>query len=404
VAEEKQALFRKLAVFAGGCTLAAAEAVCAPTATEPGDDSGQAASAPVLEDLSALIEANLVPAVDMSQSEAWIRQLNTIRAFALEQLEASGEAPAVRQRHAAYYLSLTEAASAALAGREQMTWLTRLEAEHDNLRAALGWAREQDDVILGLRLAGALWPFWQLHSHFTEGRQWLQHFLSLEGALAVPPEVRVAALTGAAWLAHDQDDFKLADALFEESLSLYEALGQTTRMADVLTNRAIMARGQGLYDEAAALAEKSLAVARDAADQAAVSLALFRLGMIMRERGDFGGARQAYQECLSRYHAVGDRVGEALCLLGVGTLLATRATGQRSRLCAPTPWPGVVSWRITREPVFPEQPGAGGGDEWRPRPGGGAGRGGPGALPGAWHPRRGDRVAGHVGPVRLRPE
>jgi predicted ATPase/transcriptional regulator with XRE-family HTH domain len=320
VAEEKQALFRRLAVFAGGCTLAAAEAVCGAAGTKPGDDAGEAAYAPVLEDMTALVEASLVQAAETAQSEAWFRQLETIRAFALEQLEASGEATVVRQRHAAYYLSLTEAASAALAGPDQMAWLTRLEAEHDNLRAALGWAREQADAILGLRLAGALWPFWQLHSHFTEGRLWLQHFLSLEGARAAPPEVRVAALTGAAWLAHDQDDFKLADALFEESLNLYEALGQTVRMADVLTNRAIMARGQGLYDEAAALAEKSLAVARDVADETAISLALFRLGLIRRERGDFGGARQAYEECLWRYRAVGDRVGEAFALLGEGDI------------------------------------------------------------------------------------
>jgi predicted ATPase/transcriptional regulator with XRE-family HTH domain len=317
VTEDKQALFRQLAVFAGGCTLTAAGAVCGPAAGQHGGDAGAVAWAPVLEDMSALVDASLVQAVDVARSEVRFRQLDTIRAFAWEQLQASGEAAAVRQRHAGYYLSLAEAASAALAGPEQMRWLARLEAEHDNLRAALGWAREQADVTLGLRLAGALWPFWQRHSHFSEGRHWLEHFLGLDGARAAPAAVRVAALTGAAWLAHDQDDFEGADALFEEGLNLHQALGQTARLAGVLAHRAIMARGQGLYQEAAALAEKSLAIARDEADEAAIGYALFRLAVIVREQGDLAGARHAYGECLSRYRALGDRAGEAFALLGL---------------------------------------------------------------------------------------
>ena len=273
VAEGQQALFRKLAVFAVGFTLAAVEAVCGPAAGRHGSHACAVAAGPMLDDMTSLVDASLVQPVETASAEVRFRQLDTIRAFAAERLEASGEAAAVRRRHAAYYLSLAEQASAALAGPEQMTWLARLEAEHDNLRAALGWAGEQVDVTLGLRLAGTLWPFWQRHSHFTEGRHWLGHFLDLDAARATPAAVRVAALTGAAWLAHDQDDFALADALFEEGLVLYEQLGQTARVSGVLAHRAVMARGQGLYEEAAALASKSLAVARDAADEAAIGYA-----------------------------------------------------------------------------------------------------------------------------------
>ena len=325
VTQDQQALFRKLAVFAGRYTLAAIGAVCGPAAGTPGDDTGAVASAPVLEDMSALAEANLVQAIDMASAEVWFRQLGTIRAFALEQLEASGEAAAVGQRHAAYYLSLAEAASTSLTGPEQMRWLARLEAEHDNLRAALGWAREQDDAPLGLRLAGALWPFWQRHSHWSEGRYWLEHFLGLEAARAAPPAVRMAALTGAAWLADEQEDYERADALFEEGLNLRQPQEQTARLADVLVadvlaRRTLIARGQGRYEEAAALAEKSLAIARGAAHEAAIGYVLIYLGLVRREQGDFGRARDAFEECLSRYRALGDRSGEANAQLALSDI------------------------------------------------------------------------------------
>jgi predicted ATPase len=398
-----QALFRQLAVFAGGCSLADAAAVCAPAA-EHGGDAGAAGTAPVLDGMSALVEASLVQATEMAPAEVWFRQLDTVRAFAWEQLEASGEAAAIRQRHAAYYLSVAEQASAALAGPDQMTWLVRLETGHDNLRAALGWARDQADVTLGLRLAAALWPFWQRHSHFSEGRQWLEDFLSLDAARTAPSAVRVAALTGAAWLAHDQDDFELADALFEEGLALYDALGQHARLSGVLAHRAIMARGQGLYDEATALAEKSLAVARDVDDQAAIGYALFRLGVITRERGDFSRARHLYQECVSRYRALGDRAGEAFALLGLGDI--ARDEGDRETV------EGLCTGTLALCRELDNHWGAGfslnnlalaaamGGDLGRAEA---LAAQGAGAVPGARHPRRGGRAAGHFGPARLRP-
>jgi len=273
----EQMLFQRLAVFAGGWTLEAAEAVCG--------DSDLAADE-VFERLGALLDNSLVQRALETDTEPRFGMLETVRKYAAERLAESGEWATARERHANWCLRLAEHSAPELRGPHQAIWLERLEREHDNLRAALAWARESSDMDLGLRLAGALWPFWQRHSHLAEGRRWLEGFLpatQVESGVSV--EVRATALTGAAWLAHDQDDFAAADRHFVEGLTLYRALGQTGRVAEMLAHRAVMARGLGRYDQALELVEESLALASAAGDPAATAFALFRTGVVTRERG-----------------------------------------------------------------------------------------------------------------------
>lgn len=375
--ESRRTLFRRLAVFAGGCTLSAVEAVCGS-----GDGAGAgAAGIPLrlLDDLSALVDAHLVQALDASfpgtaslpkttfgstdapvpmdttilalepddpgpaagddhggqepvldleehgdSTETWFRQLHVVRAFAQELLDQAGETTAVGRRHAEHYLALAEAGAQKLAGPEQSAWLARFEAEHDNFRAALSWARRHDDPLLGLQLAGALWPFWQRHSHLSEGRRWLEHFLAVPGAGEVPAEVQASALTGAGWLAHDQDDFAPADARFRQGLALYRALGQPGRVAVALVHRVVVLRGQGRYDEAMALAHESVALARQAADPTALSFALLRLGLVARETADFALAKGSFEESLHLSRDMGDRSASAFALLGLGDIARDR--------------------------------------------------------------------------------
>ncbi len=189
-----RALFRRLCVFVGGCTVEAAEAVCA---------GGDAPEADILDGLTTLLDNSLArreePQIpDTSDgadaAEPRLALLETIRAYGLELLEASGEAATMRRAHAAYYLALAELAAPELVGPRQTAWLRRLLAEHDNLRAALRWTIETRDGEKGLRLAAALWRFWFTHGFLTEGRAWLEEALATAGEDAALAPSRAGAL------------------------------------------------------------------------------------------------------------------------------------------------------------------------------------------------------------------
>ncbi len=316
--EREQTLFQRLGVFMGGATLAAIEAVCG------GQGDAVAGSVAALVNNSLL--SPLSPA-GIAETDARFGMLETIREYALELLAATPEAEAVRLRHARYYLALAEAAAARWDSPGADALTTQFDQEHDNLRAALAWARDCGQATLGFRLAGALVRFWQRRGYLREGRAWLEDLLALEddrqgtGAVAA----RLRALSGAARLATHQYDFARAVQLFDQSAPLRRALGQAEDTAALLGSAALAARAEGQYARAAALLEDALAHARAHGDRsslggAGLGLTLVLLGMVRREQGDFAQAAALFEECVALHRAIGEPEGVAVGLLGLADI------------------------------------------------------------------------------------
>jgi non-specific serine/threonine protein kinase len=293
---QEQALFNRLSVFAGGWTLAAAEAVC--------DGDGIADGAAV-DLLTRLVEKSLVVAEETAGGEARYRLLETLRQYGREQLLANGALASVHERHAAHYLALAEAAEPCLRGPDQLAWLARLEAEHDNLRAALGWWADRGDAEQGLQLAGALHWFWHLRDHVAEGRRWLERLLALPGAGATTARAR--ALYGLGLWAWLHADYQSAHALFAEALAIAEATGSWRWRAYGLQGLAIVAYGQAAYDEASAQAEAALDLCRAGGDHRESALLCSLLGLIAAAQGDREYARSRLDEGLLGARFSGDR-------------------------------------------------------------------------------------------------
>jgi predicted ATPase len=328
---EEQALFRLLAVFRGGGSLDAVEALsgCEGRHLQQNSQPLRAGEGPTVEPaascvdvLAALTDMSLVRASAGADGATRFTMLETVRAFALAQLCASGSAAATNAAHAAYFLSLAEAAEAHLVGRDQAAWLARLEEEHDNLRAALDWALEQGEVEQGLRLAAAVRRFWHVRGHLAEGRGWLERLLaraeSAEGS--VPPPVRARALGGAAVLAHSQGEHGLARAFGDASLSLFRALDDQVGVAGALTNLGIVARDEGDYAGARAFHEESLAVHHALGNAGGAAIALTNLGVVARDLGDYVRARAAHEESLALQRAFGHIGGVAVALTNLSVV------------------------------------------------------------------------------------
>ena len=333
---QEKSLLRRLSVFAGGWTLSAAEVVCAGAPVEDFE---------VLDLLTALVDKSLVVAEPAGDGTRY-RLLETIRQYGGDRLGESGEVEAVSGRAAACFLALAEEAEQQLEGPERRGWFSRLEAEHDNLRASLSWSlsweeplqgeRSKDGVLRlandGLRLAASLWEFWFVRGHLSEGRRWLDLALARSGVWAGEASAaRAKALHGAGNLAWLQGYYTEAQVLLEESLILYRQLGDQKGTATTLMKQGWVAWHQGDYAGARDLHKESLVLFQQLGDQSSIASTLMNLANVAQRQGDFAGARALYEESLSLYRQSGDQRSIAFMLGGLGRVAQRQDDYMRAR-------------------------------------------------------------------------
>ena len=280
-------LFRRLSVFAGGFTLEATETVGG--GRESGDED-------VLVLLGNLVEQSLVLAA-ASPGGMRYRILEPVRQYALERLEESGEAEEVRRWHAGYYLALGERAGLELKGPEQPAWLARLETELGNLRVAIQWSIEHDEVGTLARTAWSMWKFWWLRGHRDEGRRWMEEALASGPRLPAPARARL--LFVAATLGRALGDSESTLPLIEESLTLFRRLGDRDAIADALSTAGLITLGQERYEEGLALLEESVDLNLELGRKRAAAAMLGYAATVPLAQGDTGRARQLAERALS---------------------------------------------------------------------------------------------------------
>jgi predicted ATPase/class 3 adenylate cyclase/DNA-binding XRE family transcriptional regulator len=347
--ESEKKLFTRLGVFVGGYTLEAAEAVC----NADGD-----LRMDVVDGIAALLDQSMVRQEEGLEGEPRFTMLETLREYAVERLEASGEAEPLRRRHAEYYLTLAETAELYLFGAEQVAWLDRLEAAHDNLRAALAWSQTAaDGAEIGACLASALMAFWAPRGHDSDARVWMEGALALSSMLPTAVRARLLAETAHSvratrgkseraqalgiqslalyrelgdtwgiakvlrflgWLAYDQGDQASMQARFEESLALYRELGDPWGFASSLQGLATWLLYQGHHARARILLEESLALCQKSGNRHGIAQALQLLGNVLRMQGDDAQAAAHLVKSTALFRELGNKAMAASSLNRLG--------------------------------------------------------------------------------------
>jgi non-specific serine/threonine protein kinase len=273
------------------------------------------------------VDQNLLVHEELSGGEARLTMLETIREYGHEMLKVHGERATTQRQHAKYFLALAEAAEPHLRGPEQAAWLLRLEREHDNLRATLAWACEAGETKLGLRLASALWWFWQLHGHLGVGRDWLERLLEQDSRITEGGEpsddaagqanrraLRAKALEAVGNLAWKHSDYRRARMCLEESLALYRGQENPKGISDVLNVLGLMAEDQGEFDRAVELLEESLRLRRALGAARGIGAVLNNLAIVAYHQGEYARAVPLYEEAVAVFRSLEDRWAEATTL------------------------------------------------------------------------------------------
>lgn len=301
LSETERKLFRRLAVFVGGCTLEAVESVC-----DAKGDLGTNA----LDGMASMVDKSLMRQIEQDDDEPRFTMLETIREYGLMKLKECGEEELMRRAHAAYCLVLAEEGAADGGTAAATGWLERLETEHDNFSAALNWLEESKNATWGLRMGIALFRFWEMREHLSEGRDWLGRMLELEEA-GQPTNARVRAFFSAGVLASEQSDYDAASKLMGKSLEIATELGDKQSMAVALNACADITRRGGDVSGSQALFEQSLTLWRELRDEAAEARGLSNLANVARVQRDYARANVLYQGCLAIFRRLGDKAGFA---------------------------------------------------------------------------------------------
>jgi predicted ATPase/class 3 adenylate cyclase len=314
-------VFRRMSVFAGGCDIDALAAVAVA-------DDGVADP---LELVAELHDVSLITVTMSADGEPRLDLLETIREYALDRLRADDNLDGTRRRHAVYYAGVAEQASGQIDGPAELTALDLLEAEHDNLRAALAWsletpapdpAHQGERAVIGLRLVQALTTFWYQHGHATEGRRWLQRAMDLASADGGAPLAKVAHGLGV--LMDQQGEPDAARQLFERSLAIWRELGDRGEEARQLNSLGITYRHLGQLAKARAFLEEAVALNRETGDMARLAASLANLGQLESSLGRWDRAMVVVQEALLLDRQYGSPFGVAVdqSTLAMSTLRA----------------------------------------------------------------------------------